>query len=480
MKIKKGNTKIGAISIIIGVILIFYTLPLVLSLYAYSTYAFLYYYTYIILDLFALGITMLIYAYFLIKPTRTLKGNQNLAISAMVFGLVLVILPMIGIGLQIYDMTSYGYFSSYMIMYVMPLLVMLIPGVALLLHGRFLRKKPRTEELKKMEIKKGNTKIGAISIIIGVILIFYTLPWLTSPYGVFSTNAFLNYYTYIYLDLFVLAITIFIYAYFLIKPTRTLKGKQNLAISAMVFGLVLVILPMIGIGVQIYSMTSYGYFSSYMIIYVMPLIVMLIPGVALLIHGWFLRKKLRTEEAKDVGPEELVVLSSPEEMISKRELKKMEIKERNTIIGAISIIIGVILIFYTLPWLTSPYGFFSTNAFLYSYNYLYLDFFVLAITMFIYAYFLIKPTRTLKGKQNLAISAMVFGLVLVILPMIAYFFVMVIPGVALLLHGRSLRKKLRTEEAKDVVIPEKMPIEEEVIKEGVVIPPEKYLKRKRL
>ena len=144
-----------------------------------------------------------------------------------------------------------------------------------------------------MEIKERNTIIGAISLIFGVILILYTLPWFEY---IFKLNALLFSYTYIFLDLFVLAITVFIYAYFLTKPTRTLKGKQILAISAMVFGLVLVILPMIGIGVQIYEITSYSYFSYYMIIYVMPFLVLLIPGVALLLHGWFLRKKPRTEE----------------------------------------------------------------------------------------------------------------------------------------------------------------------------------------
>ena len=150
-----------------------------------------------------------------------------------------------------------------------------------------------------MEIKERNTIIGAISIIIGVILILSILPWLTSPYA-FSIDALLSYYTYLYLDLFVLAITMLLYAYFLIKPTRTLKGMQNLAISAIVFGLVLVIIPIIGIGLGIYSYITSSYFNITYIFYAlmsnMPLLVMLIPGVALLIHGWFLRKKPRTEE----------------------------------------------------------------------------------------------------------------------------------------------------------------------------------------
>jgi len=155
-----------------------------------------------------------------------------------------------------------------------------------------------------METKERNTIIGAISLMIGLILILFSLPFIISFTSAFTSDmlayTLLSSYTYLYLDLFFLAITMFIYAYFLIKPTRTFKGKQNLAISAMVFGLVLVILPMIGIFLGIYSMTSYGYFEYYMItymaIYVVPNFVLIIPGVALLLHGRFLRKKPRTEE----------------------------------------------------------------------------------------------------------------------------------------------------------------------------------------
>ena len=150
-----------------------------------------------------------------------------------------------------------------------------------------------------MEIKERNTIIGAISLIIGLILILFTLPMLTNPYT-FSIYALLQYNTYLYLDMFALAITMLLHAYFLIKPTRTFKGKQNLAISAMVFGLVLVIIPTIGIGLGIYSYMTYSSFNFTYIFYalmsMMPLLVMLIPGVALLIHGQFLRKKPRTEE----------------------------------------------------------------------------------------------------------------------------------------------------------------------------------------
>ena len=150
-----------------------------------------------------------------------------------------------------------------------------------------------------MEIKERNTIIGAISLIISVILILYILPVFSNPHF-FSIDALLRLDTYLFLDMIVLAITMLLYAYFLIKPTRTLKGKQNLAISAMVFGLVLVILPIIASGIGIYSYITSPYFNysyiSYALMIVMPSVVMLIPGVALLIHGLFLRKKHRTEE----------------------------------------------------------------------------------------------------------------------------------------------------------------------------------------
>jgi len=153
-----------------------------------------------------------------------------------------------------------------------------------------------------MDIKERNRIIGVITFFIGLIIIVFLIPIFIS-FSNFSLSyvlryLFISYSGYLYLDLLVLAITLFFYSFFMLRTIKTLKGRKNLAIVAMSVGVVLVVFPLIGIG---FLLPGFLYFllDGFMYINFMfaliPLLALLIPGIVLFIHGWYMRKNLRIE-----------------------------------------------------------------------------------------------------------------------------------------------------------------------------------------
>ena len=152
-----------------------------------------------------------------------------------------------------------------------------------------------------MDIKERNRIIGVITFFIGLIIIVFLIPIFIS-FSDFSLSyvlryLFIGYSGYLYLDLLVLAITLFFYSFFMLRPIKTLKGRKNLAIVAMSVGVVLVVFPLIGIG---FLLPGFLYFllDGFILFFMMaliPLLALLIPGIVLFIHGWYIRKNLRIE-----------------------------------------------------------------------------------------------------------------------------------------------------------------------------------------
>lgn len=145
-----------------------------------------------------------------------------------------------------------------------------------------------------MEIKERNSIIGIISFLGGIVLMMYIIPILVSFRS--FPSIFITPYGFLFFDLFILANTLFLYGCFLIRPIRTLKGKEYLAKGTLIIGGILIILPLIGAGYQIFVYLQYSWLSVlFFLIEIIPFIILLIPGVALFIHGWFLHQKPRTE-----------------------------------------------------------------------------------------------------------------------------------------------------------------------------------------
>jgi hypothetical protein len=153
-----------------------------------------------------------------------------------------------------------------------------------------------------MDIKERNGIIGIVTFFIGLIIIISITPYLIFQilwHNQHSShqNMFTNPMNYLFFDLGFLAFTLFLYTYFIIIPIKTLKGKKILTIVTMIFGGVLVVIPLIGIGFLLPDFLDY-YLDSFFIYFLMgliPLLVLLIPGIILFIHGWYMRKNLRIE-----------------------------------------------------------------------------------------------------------------------------------------------------------------------------------------
>ena len=148
-----------------------------------------------------------------------------------------------------------------------------------------------------MDIRERNRLIAVTSFFIGLIILMYTIPYLIMYSRYNLSYVFLNSYFYLFLDLLFLAIALFFFSYFMLRPVKTLKVRKTLAKGAMSFGGVLLVFPLIGIGIMLPGLPyilSEG-FLPLLLIGLTPLFVVLIPGVLLFMHGWYLRKNLRSE-----------------------------------------------------------------------------------------------------------------------------------------------------------------------------------------
>jgi len=145
-----------------------------------------------------------------------------------------------------------------------------------------------------MEKREKNLITGVTVAVMGVILILYSMNVIIymfyNPIFVFMTSS-----GYFYLDLFILAIASFIYAYYMVKPALTLKGKNRLAKIALVVGIVSVVFPIIGMCLEAFYSSAYFGFSFYIMGFFIPYLIILIPGLALTIHGKFLLKETKAE-----------------------------------------------------------------------------------------------------------------------------------------------------------------------------------------
>jgi len=150
-----------------------------------------------------------------------------------------------------------------------------------------------------MDIKERNRLIAVTSFFVGFIIIIY----LTPQFIVYSrydlSRVLINSYFYMFLNLLFLAIALFFYSYFILRPVKTLKGRKYLALGVMSFGGILLVFPLIGFGIMLPSLPyaiSEGGFIVFWLMGSAPLLAVMIPGVILFMHGWYLRKNLRIEK----------------------------------------------------------------------------------------------------------------------------------------------------------------------------------------
>lgn len=153
-----------------------------------------------------------------------------------------------------------------------------------------------------MEIKERNLIIGVISSIMGIILII-----LFAPYVFFNFVIYLNIYllmdteTSLSLSLFILGIVQVLYGYFMIRPPKNLSEKKKVSRGSLAFGIILVIIPQIGIFIntlllRMYELYNLTRFSLTYLTRIAPYLIIVLIGVTLIIHSKFLKKSLQQVE----------------------------------------------------------------------------------------------------------------------------------------------------------------------------------------
>ncbi len=151
-----------------------------------------------------------------------------------------------------------------------------------------------------MDLKKRNRIITVLVLFIGLIFIIGVLPILLGLTTHYPTLLFYGVgLGCLYLEEFILMITLFLCIYFIVKPRKTLKGKKNLTKIDLIFGGVIIFFSIIGIGFLLhgfpiwYDLGSLSYVSSIIMEIIIPLLLCFILGIILLIHRYYLRKKIQ-------------------------------------------------------------------------------------------------------------------------------------------------------------------------------------------
>ena len=149
-----------------------------------------------------------------------------------------------------------------------------------------------------MDVRERIKLIAVTSFFIGLIILFFIGLTIIIVYSHYNPSYFiLNPYFYLYLELLFLVIAWFFYSYFMLRPVKTLKARKTFAIGVISFGGVLLVFPLIGIGLMFSGLLYYILegFLIFFLIGLIPILVAFIPGALLFMHGWHLRKNLRSE-----------------------------------------------------------------------------------------------------------------------------------------------------------------------------------------
>ena len=100
------------------------------------------------------------------------------------------------------------------------------------------------------------------------------------------------------LNLFFLVTALAVVIYFFIRSRKSLKIKKTLAMIELIFGGIICIVSIVGIGFLLHGFLEWyglGSLPTIIITLVIPLIVIAIPGVLFLIHRRHLRKNLNSK-----------------------------------------------------------------------------------------------------------------------------------------------------------------------------------------
>lgn len=286
---RQKNHIIALTAVAIGVILIIWCVPIVSLGFSYPIIGVWGFSSYFNLNLFILAFPLFIYAYFMVNPVKSSNRRILLAIIALVFGVVLILMSIIGITFEIYYLAPYAS-SLFLLLCCTQYFITLIPSLDLIIYGRFMLKETQNEERVK------NLIIIVTAALIGVILFFYSAPTVLAVFlGQYSGSLiFMGFF--LNLELFIFAFPFFIHAGFMVKPLKTPERRIILGRFALVTGIVLILFTIMGITFELYYyIASFG-LSFLVIVYLARHLIILIPSLVLIIRGRFILKETRDEK----------------------------------------------------------------------------------------------------------------------------------------------------------------------------------------
>lgn len=157
-----------------------------------------------------------------------------------------------------------------------------------------------------MEHKEKNTIYSVILIVVGIIIILYTiypvlslLTELTNGFGPLSL-------LFLYLGLLISGIASILTGYFILKPRKTSQGRKKLAITSIIIGIILIFFALMFIILYVARIMiewDWTYLASpwTMLLAMSPFLALLIiPGLALVIHGIHLLRNPQLIKREDV------------------------------------------------------------------------------------------------------------------------------------------------------------------------------------
>ncbi len=418
--------------ILIGIVIVGYSIYPFYSMIISFSFRNINSYT-IFLDFLISGIASILIGIFILKPRKTAQGKRRLGIISNIFGVVILILPIIGIISTIIETKGHPVIFGDLLTFTPFFTLFLIFGTVLIVHGvHLIRKSKKERRERKLEyIEQGEKKIliGLVSILFGAvtIVLFYIYQLFSYSFG-----------SHLYLEVLFLGITLNLIEIFVLVPRKTRQGTMMLGINSNIFGWILVLIPLISLISVFFKFVgtssififwdSLLYFAAYIIF-----------GIVLILHGISLLRKVQKE------------------------------KEIKVIKGIVSILIGatiVLKISYPLYLEISLRLYVGVNLISpFREHFIYISVLILGIALILNGVLILSPLNTIHRKKLLGIVIILFGEVIIILsifevidfiinydssmdvaspfPFVSIFALI---GVALILRGIELIKKTQKEQ----------------------------------
>ncbi len=192
-------------------------------------------------------ITFCLLAFFTIRPIKTQKGKTVLGLTSMIFGMVILLFPLIDFLISASNAVNSTQLLSIFISFIQISFLFLTAGALLLWNGISMFRKnynsrmPKKEALKKEAQNMNEKKIDYAVLALAIVGCYVSL------YRLIHSGYIIAYSIgYGSIIAFILLFIVFcLIAFFTIRPIKTQKGKTVLGLISTIFGIAILLFPLI-------------------------------------------------------------------------------------------------------------------------------------------------------------------------------------------------------------------------------------------